>query len=106
MQNCKYWAELHRETSQRPRELRLFQSREKADSNSMMHDQSIKLHNVLEVCDKKQRISGRPVFQIIFSKCKHQLLAENTEEMERWIVALQQEIFGLPIQEVTCKYVW
>ncbi|XP_065914135.1 uncharacterized protein [Dysidea avara] len=70
----------------------------------MKHDQSITLHNVLEVCDKEQNISGRPVFQIIFTKCEHQFLAESTEEMERWIVVLQQEIFGLPIQGVTYEF--
>ena len=102
LQNCKYWVELHRETSKNPRELRLFQPKEKADDKAMKHDQSITLHNVLEVCDKEQNISERPVFQIIFTKCEHQFLAESTEEMERWIVVLQQEIFGLPIQGVTC----
>ena len=73
-------------------------------NDSKTQEQSIKLHNVLEVCDKKQIISRQPVFQIIFTKCKHQFSAESTEEMERWIIALQQEIFGLPIQGITCKH--
>ena len=64
--------------------------------------ESITLLNILEVCSKSQ--AGKPGIQITSAKCKYQLWTETKEEMTHWINTLQQELFGLPIATITCKY--
>ncbi|XP_065910343.1 uncharacterized protein [Dysidea avara] len=101
--NHKFWVELHRETYNSPRELRFFLSEDKAGERSAMCE-SVALVNILEVCDKHQTISGKPVFQITSTKCKYQLWTDTKEEMTYWINALQQELFGLPIAKITYEF--
>ena len=93
--------ELHRETSNHPRELRLFQSKSKADNNSTIFE-SIVLNNILELCDKQRAVSGHPVFQIVSMKMQYQFCAENKEELDHWVEVIRQELFGLPKVGIIC----
>lgn len=80
--------------------MRLFQSKSKADDNSIF--ESIVLSNILEVNDKQRTISGHPAFQIMSIKMRHQFCAESKQELDRWVEGIRQELFGLPQVGIIC----
>lgn len=92
--------ELHRETSNHPRELQLFQSKSKTDNNSIL--ESVVLNNVLELCDRQRTASGHLMFQVVSMKMKYQFYTENEQELDHWVEVIRQELFGLPQVGIIC----
>ena len=69
------------------------------------HAKIILLENVFEVTPKEGLIKGKFIFQIMTSNGKFTMGTDSLEETERWINALNKELFGPPKHNVVCKYV-
>ena len=65
--------------------------------------ETVSLENVFKVTPKEGLIKGKSIFQIMTSNGKFTLGTDCLEETERWINALNDELFGPPKHNVVCK---
>ena len=49
-------------------------------------------------------VKGKSLFQIMTSNGKFTLGTDSLEETEKWIYALNKELFGTPKWNVVCKF--
>ena len=104
----KYLCELYREGSYHPRHLQLHEVPKSPSPTSytMPHKTKlIPLEEVFKIVASKVLVKGKHLFQIMTSKQNYSFGTDTSDEAEKWIKTLNEELFGLPKAGVTCTYV-
>lgn len=97
----KYRCELQRESSHHPRQLLLVETPKGITEDA----ETIPLENVFKVTPKEGLVKGKSIFQIMTSNGKFTLGTDSLKETEKWIHALNEELFGPPKHHVVCKWI-
>ncbi|XP_065911968.1 uncharacterized protein [Dysidea avara] len=103
----KYLCELYREGSYHPRHLQLHEVPKSPSPTSytMPHKTKlIPLEEVFKIVASKVLVKGKHLFQIMTSKQNYSFGTDTSDEAEKWIKTLNEELFGLPKAGVTYQY--
>jgi len=95
------WCELHRETGDHSRQLVLHELHTKSSEKAV---EVIPLVNVLKIAVNKGPTKDKFGFEIMTPKRKYLFGTNTSNETYSWIKILNEELFGPPKCDVTCKY--